>query len=69
MRINLTEIPEEGRTYIWNSQTKELNAVLADLIGNTPHHAEFFIKALNPRDYELTGTIRTEVPEVCSRCG
>jgi uncharacterized protein len=69
MRINLAEIPEEGRTYIWNSQTGELNALLADLVGKLPHHSEFFIKPLNSRDYELNGFIRTEMPEVCSRCG
>lgn len=69
MRINLAEIPEEGRSYIWNSQTRELNSILADLIGSTPYHTEFFIKPLNTRDFELVGLIRSELPEVCSRCG
>ncbi|WP_415061639.1 YceD family protein [Bdellovibrio sp.] len=69
MKINLTEIPEEGRAYHWNSQTAELNSVLADLIGKTLHEAEFFIKPLNSRDFELIGTIKTKLPEICSRCG
>lgn len=69
MKINLTEIPEEGRAYHWNSQTAELNAILADLIGKTAHEAEFFIKPLNSKDFELIGNIKTKLPEQCSRCG
>ncbi|WP_374073219.1 DUF177 domain-containing protein [Bdellovibrio bacteriovorus] len=69
MKINLTEIPEEGRAYHWNSQTGELNSVLTDLIGNTLHETEFFIKPLNSRDFELVGTMKTKLPEQCARCG
>ncbi len=69
MRINLAEIPPDGRSYIWTSQTRELNPVLKDLIGSIPYHTEFFIKPLNSRDFEMSGSIRTEMPEVCSRCG
>lgn len=69
MRINLAEIPEEGKSFVWNNKTAELNSVLEDLIGKLPHHAEFFIRPLNSKDYELSGTIRTELPETCSRCG
>lgn len=69
MRINLTEIPEEGRTYLWNNKTAELNAQLADLVGSIPHEAEFFIKPMNTKDFEMSGVIKTEVPDDCSRCG
>ncbi|MFS4459936.1 YceD family protein [Bdellovibrio sp. HCB2-146] len=69
MKINLTEVPEEGRSYHWNRETGELNAVLNDLIGNTSHEADFFIKPLNSKDFELTGTVRTKLPEQCGRCG
>ncbi|HEY8270587.1 MAG TPA: DUF177 domain-containing protein [Pseudobdellovibrionaceae bacterium] len=69
MKINLSEIPEEGRTYIYTSKTGELNGVLKDLIGATPYHSEFFIKPLNSKDFELSGAIETELPEECSRCG
>lgn len=69
MKINLTEIPEEGRSYKWNTQTGELNSVLNDLIGKTPYESEFFIKPLNSRDFEVVGTIATKLPEQCSRCG
>lgn len=69
MKINLTEIPEEGKTFICTPQTGELNAILKDLIGKASFHCEFFIKPLNSRDFELTGYVNTELPEECSRCG
>lgn len=69
MRIHLADIPEEGKSYIWNNQTAELNPILADLIGSTPYQAEFFIRPLNSKDYELQGSIKTQIPEACSRCG
>lgn len=69
MKINLTEIPEEGRAYQWNSKTGELNSVLKELIGKALYETEFFIKPLNSKDFDLTGTIQTKLPEQCSRCG
>jgi uncharacterized protein len=68
MKINLAEIPEEGKSFVVNNKTAELNTVLKDLVGDMPHRAEFFIKPLNTRDFELTGEIETEVPSECSRC-
>lgn len=70
MKINLTEIPEEGRAYKWDSKSGELNSVLLDLIGKGAlYEADFFIKPMNSKDFELTGTITTKLPEQCSRCG
>lgn len=69
MKINLTEIPEEGRAYHYNSQTGELNSILVDLVGKANHEVEFFIKPLNSKDFELVGAIKTKLPEQCARCG
>ncbi len=69
MKINLTEIPEEGKQFVCTPQTGELNTVLKDLIGDRAFHTEFFIRPLNSKDFELTGTVKTELPEECSRCG
>ncbi len=69
MKINLTEIPEEGRSYLWSSQSGELSAALHDLIGTMNHEAEFFIKPLNSKDFQLTGKIKANTPEICARCG
>lgn len=69
MKINLSEISEDGRSYHCTSKTGELNTALADILGGNLYEAEFFIKSLNSRDFEITGTIKTKVPEICSRCG
>lgn len=69
MKINLSEIPEEGKTFICTPKTGELTPVLKDLIEGADYHSEFFIKPLNSKDYEMSGSIRTEMPEDCSRCG
>lgn len=69
MKIRLIDIPEDGKAFVWSRETAELNAVLADLIEDRPYRAEFFIKPINHRDFELTGTIKTGLPEQCSRCG
>lgn len=68
MKINLSEIPEEGRTYKFDRETGELNGVLADLIGDRKYDASFTIKPIG-NVYELKGSVNTEIPEVCSLCG
>ncbi len=69
MRINLNEIPDDGREWILNRRTAELNETLKDLIASEPYEAEFSIRPLPSNTYELQGTIRTKMPEDCSRCG
>lgn len=69
MIINLQEIPPEGKTFICNQHTGSLNQALKDLIGKQGHQAEFTIRPLQAETFELTGWIKTELPEDCSRCG
>lgn len=69
MRINLNEIPEEGRDWKLNRQTSELNEVLQDLISSEPYEAEFSIRPMQAGTFELKGQIKTKMPEDCSRCG
>ncbi len=69
MRINLHEIPEEGKKFLWTEKTKEVSRELQDLIGPSAHTADFFIKPINSKDFQVTGTIKTHLPEACSRCG
>lgn len=69
MRIRLHEISEEGKSFTWTRKSGEMGAALDDLIGNQDFTAQFFIKPLNSRDFELTGTLISEAPEQCSRCG
>lgn len=69
MRLNLREITPEGKSFKWTRQTAELNDALSDLIAERPYFCEFTVRPLNNRDFELTGEIRTQAPELCSRCG
>lgn len=69
MRINLNEIPDEGREWIVNRRTAELNEVLRDLIQSEDYEAKFTVRPLPSATYDLQGTIRTKMPEDCSRCG
>ncbi|MBC7456771.1 MAG: DUF177 domain-containing protein [Bdellovibrionaceae bacterium] len=69
MKIKLNEIPENGRDYILNRKTGELNDVLQDLIQTTPYDLKFSIRPLNSKDYELKGTLETHTQELCSLCG
>ncbi len=69
MKINLFDIPEDGREFVWNSNTGELNSVLQDLIGKDNYEAQIFIKPINSKDFEMTGSIKTKTKEDCSRCG
>lgn len=69
MIINLAEIPEEGRNYEYTTETGEVTAALADLIGENKYVTEFQIRPLNNRDFVLIGTIKTKSKELCSYCG
>lgn len=69
MRINLHEIPEEGREYLWSTPTGELTQTLQELIGSNTYTAQFTIRPMNHKDFELRGTIKTRAPDLCSRCG
>lgn len=68
MKIRLNEIPEDGRSYIINRKTGELNEVLRDLIQNNPYEVDLYIRPLNSKDYTVTGTIQTKTPAECSLC-
>src|SRR5438128_2099028 len=68
MKIRLNEIPEDGRSYIINRKTGELNEVLQDLIQSRPYDVDFYIRPLNSKDYTLAGTIKTNTPAQCSLC-
>ena len=69
MLINLLELPSEGKLFVCDQNTKEFNEILGDLIGSTPYKSEFFIKPLENGTFELSGFIKTQLPEQCSRCG
>lgn len=68
MKIRLKEIPQDGRDYDLDRASGELNEDLKDLIGDRDYSVEFSIKPIG-NAYEMRGTLKTTVPEVCSTCG
>ena len=68
MKIRLNEIPVDGRNYIFNRQTAELNSVLQDLISNNSYDVNLNIKPLNTKDFTVLGSVSTKTKEQCSRC-
>lgn len=68
MKIRLNEIPEDGRKYVMNRQTAELNLVLNDLISHHEYQVDLYIKPLNNKDYTMDGLVKTHLPQQCSRC-
>lgn len=69
MLINLLEIPIEGKSFIINETTGDLNEALHDLIGKSSFKTEFSIFPMQSGTYELKGHIKTNSVEDCSRCG
>lgn len=68
MKIRLNEIPQEGRSYIFDRESGELNATLNDLIGQHAYKVELFIKPIG-NAYEMRGKLNTSTAEICSKCG
>lgn len=69
MKIKLFEISEDGKQFNLDRKTAELNDTLSDLIGENPYNADFTLRPINNKDFELTGTLKTSSPQECSKCG
>lgn len=67
-RVNLKEIPTDGRAYLFDRASAELDLILADLIDDRPYRVDLVIKPLG-NAYEVAGKVETATPQVCSRCG
>ncbi|MEY4615544.1 MAG: hypothetical protein RJB66_504 [Pseudomonadota bacterium] len=68
MIIKLAEISEEGESFSLSRQSGELNTTLNDLIGENDYNIEFTINPLD-QGFDLSGSVKTQTPELCSRCG
>lgn len=69
MIIKLFELSENGQDYLWTRETGEVNGVLSDLIQTQDYRAEFSIRPINSKDFIINGEIKTQIPDLCSRCG
>jgi len=67
-RVVLSEIPHEGRNYLYDQDGGDLNQALDDLIGDAPFKVDLHLKPIG-NVYEIAGTILTERQLPCSRCG
>jgi len=68
MRINLNEIPADGRSYEFNRQTGELNEALSDLLDKNQYQVELYIKPMG-NAFEMKGKIASRKQTLCSKCG
>ena len=68
MRINLHEIPNDGKQYIINRKTGELNEILNDLVGTNDYLVDVTIRPINHVNFQLLGSLKTTMLRDCSRC-
>lgn len=68
MIINLAEISPEGESFTLSRQSGELNNILADLLGENDYYIEFTLRPLD-QGFEMNGSVKSQTPELCSRCG
>lgn len=68
MIINLADINPEGEEFAFSRATGELNSDLNDLIKENDYTVQFTLRPLD-QGYELFGSAKTQLPEICSRCG
>ncbi len=69
MRIHLNEIPEEGKSWSCNRKTSEFNAVLADIIQESPYQIDFTILPMQAGTYDISGAFEASYTDFCSGCG
>ena len=58
MKIRLTEIPNDGRSYTFDRESGELNEQLSDLVGKNAYHVNFTISPIG-NAYEMRGGFKT----------
>ncbi|NQZ01615.1 MAG: DUF177 domain-containing protein [Bdellovibrionales bacterium] len=67
VEIVLSELPEEGRTLHYTTETGELNDVLRDVIGNHSYDIKLTVMPMG-NAYSVVGSLRTRMDLVCSKC-
>lgn len=68
MKIRLNEISENGSDYSFDQKTSELNLILKDIIKSEPYSVLVHIQPINSKDYQVSGMIKAQAPEICSLC-
>lgn len=68
LKIRLTDIPEEGKSFQYSQKDAEAVKALVDLVGRSPFEIEVALRPINHAHFELKGTIKAQTPQQCSRC-
>ena len=66
--MTLSELPDEGRLFIYDNEDSQLNQGLGDLIGSHEYELRFFIQPIGRNTYELRGSLKTQMKLLCSLC-
>lgn len=66
--VTLKDLPPEGCTYSYTSQSGELNETLEDLVGDLPYDVQIELRPIG-NAFEISGKINTKMHLDCSRCG
>lgn len=68
MQISLLDIDEEGASFNFDQSEKELAQVLNPILGDYSFNVDFLIKPLG-NAFQVTGSFKSEIDELCSLCG
>lgn len=68
LNIQLQNISHKGWTFHFDSQSKELNKHLKDLIGENDYSINVSIQPEGDSTYKIKGSIKTHLDLLCSRC-
>lgn len=67
VKISLSELPREGRQFVYSSKGAELTPFIGEFVGPNEYKVEIFLKPMG-NVYEATGKIETSLDQTCALC-
>ncbi len=68
LTVQLKNIPNKGWEYHFDRQSKDLNQILEDLIGDNNYSIDIHILPTGESTYKIKGVIQAQLNLLCSRC-
>lgn len=68
MKIDLSLIDEQGKSFEFDELSPELHGLFNDLLGDAPYKVNIELKALG-NSYQAHGSATSHYTDTCSRCG
>lgn len=68
LKLRLTEIPEEGKSFTYTQKDPEALRALQEFVGNLPFEVKIHLQPINHAHFELKGVVKAASPQQCSRC-